>query len=78
MLQRLWAEGASDVSVGEWAAALPPSLGAFTGPVWSVGLQSSLPLPEPFSRPLLSQSSTNLIQRGGDSASGIKVTNQPT
>lgn len=24
MLQRLWAEGASDVSVGEWAAALPP------------------------------------------------------
>lgn len=75
MLQRLWAEGASDVSVGEWAAALPASLGAFTGPVWSVALQSSLPLPEPFSRPPLSQSSTNLIQRGGDSASGVKVTN---
>lgn len=73
MLQRLWAEG--DSSVGEWVAALPPSLGAFTGSVWLVGLQSSLPLPEPFSRPLVSQSSTNLIQRGGDSASGIKVTN---
>ena len=76
MLQRLWAEG--DGSVGEWAAALPPSLGAFTGSVWSVGLQSSLPRPEPFSRPPGSQPSTNLIQRGGDSARGIKVTNQLT
>ena len=51
--------------------------GAFTlWPMWSVGLQRSLPFPEPFSPPLVIESNTDLVQLGSDFANGIKGTNQ--
>ena len=71
LFQRLWAEAASDVSGGEWAATVPPHWVPSQGQCgrWDGRAPS---LPEPFSRPLASQPSTNPIQLGGGSARASK------